>query len=79
LVLDGGLLASPEQELHRNRRAALNPFFSKQSARRLLPRVQERIGTLNRRLEELKDSGKVVNVLHALSAASNGTILPSHI
>ncbi|PMD55747.1 cytochrome P450 [Hyaloscypha bicolor E] len=74
LVLDGGLLASPEQELHRNRRAALNPFFSKQSARRLLPRVQERIGTLNRRLEELKDSGKVVNVLHALSAASNDIV-----
>ncbi|KAH9219468.1 cytochrome P450 monooxygenase [Leptodontidium sp. 2 PMI_412] len=74
VTLPGSLLTSPPHDLHRKRRAALNPFFSQQSARRLLPLLQERIDVLVAKLEELKDTGKVVNLLHAFSAFSNDVI-----
>ncbi|KAH7380825.1 cytochrome P450 [Cadophora sp. MPI-SDFR-AT-0126] len=73
-TLSGSVLTSPPHDLHRKRRAALNPFFSQQSARRLLPLLQERIDVLVARLEELKDTGKIVNLLHAFSAFSNDVI-----
>ncbi|PVH83062.1 cytochrome P450 monooxygenase [Cadophora sp. DSE1049] len=73
-TLSGSLLTSPPHDLHRKRRAALNPFFSQQSTRRLLPLLQERIDVLVAKLEELKDTGKVVNLLHAFSALSNDVI-----
>jgi hypothetical protein len=73
LTLDDSVLASPDHDLHRRRRAALNQFFSMGSAKRLLPLVQERIETLIAKLEELKDTGTVVNLVHAFSALSNGT------
>ncbi|KAK0117766.1 hypothetical protein ONS95_012092 [Cadophora gregata] len=74
MTLPGSVLTSPAHDLHRKRRAALNPFFSQQSARRLLPLLQERIDVLVAKLEELKDTGKVVNLLHAFSAFSNDVI-----
>ncbi|KAH7323773.1 cytochrome P450 [Rhexocercosporidium sp. MPI-PUGE-AT-0058] len=74
MTLPGSLLTSPSYDLHRKRRAALNPFFSQQSARRLLPLLQERIDVLVAKLEELKDTGKPVNLLHAFSAFSNDVI-----
>lgn len=73
-TLSGSLLTSPPHDLHRKRRAALNPFFSQQSTRRLLPLLQERIDVLVAKLEELKDTGKAVNLLHAFSALANGKI-----
>jgi hypothetical protein len=72
LALENSLLATVPHDLHRKRRAALSPFFSMASTRRLQPVVEERVGMLIKRLVELKDSGKVVNLLHALSAFSNG-------
>lgn len=76
LALEGSMLASPSHDLHRKRRGALAPFFSKESSRRLLPLIQERIDTMVRRLEEMRDTGKVTNLLHVLSAFSNGMLLP---
>ena len=75
LAVDDSLLGTTHHDLHRKRRAALNPFFSKQSARRLAPLIQERVETLIQRLVDLKDTGTVVNILHALSAFSNGKFL----
>lgn len=72
LTLNGSVLASPDCSLHRKRRAALSPFFSAQNTRRLLPLVQERVEVLVAKLEELKDTGKIVNLLHAYAAFSNG-------
>jgi hypothetical protein len=47
------------------------------STRRLQPVVEERVDMLVKRLLESKDSDKVVNLLHALSAFSNGTLTSS--
>ncbi|KAE8441145.1 hypothetical protein EG329_005828 [Mollisiaceae sp. DMI_Dod_QoI] len=75
LALEGSMLASPKHELHRKRRGALAPFFSKESSRRLLPFLQERIDTMVRRLEEMKDTEKVVNLIQVLSAFSNDVVM----
>jgi cytochrome P450 len=75
LSVEGSVLATVSHELHRNRRAALSPFFSMASTRRLQPVVEERVNMLINRLTGLRDSGKVVNLLHALSAFSNGELM----
>lgn len=72
LALEGSVLDSPLHELHRKRRAALSPFFSKAYTQKMLPIVQERIDVLIERLVALKNSGTPVNFLYALSAFSNG-------
>jgi cytochrome P450 len=77
LALDKSILGTASHDLHRNRRAALSSFFSMASTRRLQPVVEERVDMLVKRLLESKDSGKVVNLLHALSAFSNGTLTSS--
>jgi cytochrome P450 len=77
LTVSGSLLATVSHDLHRSRRAALSPFFSMANTRKLQPVVEERVSKLVERLVALKDSGKVVNLLHALSAFSNGQ-LSSH-
>lgn len=74
LTLDDSVLSSPDHDLHRKRRAALNPFFSTNSTSRLLPLVQERLAILNGKLEELRDTNTVVNLVHAFSALSNGML-----
>lgn len=73
LAVEKSILGTVSHDLHRNRRAALSPFFSMASTRRLQPVVEERVDMLIKRLMGLKDSGKVVNLLHAFSAFSNGT------
>ena len=75
LPLDGSVLTSPDHELHRKRRAALNPLSSMQATRRLVPLVQERLGTLVRRLDEFKDSGVTISLSHALAALTSGELL----
>lgn len=72
LGVDGSVLATVSHDHHRKRRAALNPFFSMQNTRKLLPLVQERIDTLVARLLSYKDTDEVVNLTHAFSSASNG-------
>jgi hypothetical protein len=58
--------------LHRHRRGAINSFFSKQNARKLLPVVEERVQALVQRLRMSKDQGEVVSMEYAFSAFTNG-------
>ncbi len=48
----GSMLATKDHDLHRRRRAALNPFFSKQSIRRVEPIVQRTLNKLLGRMEK---------------------------
>ena len=54
--------------VHRMRRAALNPFFSKKSVNELTPVIQAKIQQLCTRLREFKGTGAPINMVHAYSA-----------
>jgi hypothetical protein len=73
LGLPDSTLGTVEQALHRRRRAALSPFFSKQNVRKLQPVVEERAAKLASRLEQLAATGEIVRINLAFSAFSNGT------
>ena len=57
-------------ELHRLRRSALKPLFSKQSVMKIEPVIQEDIDRLLRRLRESKDTQKPVNLVDAFTCLS---------
>lgn len=58
-------------DLHRIRRGALAPFFSKASVTQLEPTVQAVIAKLVSRLGGLQGSGTPVNLIDAYSALTN--------
>lgn len=64
------LLTNPH-DLHRLRRSALNPFFSKASVRKLQPLIHEETNLLIERLKEFQKSGEVMVINHALAALTN--------
>jgi cytochrome P450 len=67
------LLGTVEQGLHRKRRAAMSPYFSKQTVRRLEPLIVEDAAKLASRFEKLASTGEVIVINHAFSAFTNGT------
>lgn len=67
-------VATPGHEEHRMRRAALNPFFSKQSVNRLEPVVQTVVDNLLSRLEGIKGTGRIVNLVDAFTALTGDVI-----
>lgn len=64
--------ATVTHEKHRMRRAALNPFFSTTSVRRLQPMIEERMNRLLERLVEFEQSGEPMTVSLAYAAFTNG-------
>lgn len=64
--------ATTQHAVHRRRRAALNPYFSKMSVGRLQPVVDERVQKVMERLRGRGNDGKVVNVAEMASAFSTG-------
>lgn len=72
---DESALATIDHEHHRLRRAAINPFFSTQSVRRLQPVIEERVDTLlNRLLDYSKKSTKPLDLMYPYSAFTNDVI-----
>ena len=61
-------------DLHRVRRAALNPFFSKASVRSLQPLIDAKLDFFLERFEEFQRSGEVMIVNIAFAALTNGMI-----
>lgn len=61
-------------ELHRSRRAAFSPFFSKASIRRLEPAVTETLDNMLQRLETYSKTGEVVPLSTVYRAATNDII-----
>ncbi|KAI4206164.1 MAG: hypothetical protein LQ348_001050 [Seirophora lacunosa] len=75
--LPGILGLTIDHDLHRMRRSALNPFFSKQQVLRLEPVINENISKLCRRLNEYKGAGTTVN-LNCAYAALAGDIVTQY-
>lgn len=67
-------VGTASHELHRVRRAALNPFFSRRSVVRLEPVIQLHVDKLRARLERSADSGEPVNLTDAFTALSADVI-----
>lgn len=61
-------------DLHRKRRAAFSPYFSKASIRRLEPRIIEALDILLRRLDASAKSGEVVPLGYVYRALSSDII-----
>jgi cytochrome P450 len=70
--LPDAVLNSPDHDIHRMRRAALNPYFSRQAISRIEPVVRSKLETLCRRLEESKKGNAPVNVELAFMALTVG-------
>ena len=61
-------------DLHRLRRSALNPFFSKQAITLMEPLIRELIEKLCARFEKFKETGEPVDALHAYAALTTDVI-----
>ncbi|PLN80209.1 cytochrome P450 [Aspergillus taichungensis] len=64
-----------DHDLHRIRRSALSPFFSKASIRRLQPVIWAQVDILLKRLEEFKKSGRPLRIELAYFALTNDIIM----
>lgn len=64
--------ATVEHAKHKVRRAALNPYFSATSVRRLQPLIDERVRTCIERIRGLAREGRVGSVAIIASAFASG-------
>jgi hypothetical protein len=69
---DDSALSTIDHDHHRVRRAAVAPFFSTQSVRRLQPVIEERVDAL---LDRLRGTRGVVDLMYPFSAFTNGEFL----
>ena len=60
--------ATGDHDLHRIRRAAVAPFFSRASVSQLEPSVQANVNKLVSRLRDLQGTGKVINLVNMFIA-----------
>ena len=65
---------SKTHELHRKRRKPLEPFFSRQGIERLEPFILEVARVMDRRLQSLKGSNRVIRLDHVFSAFAGDVI-----
>jgi len=75
--MDSSTFATPQHDLHKLRKAALAPYFSMQSVRRLQPVIQEKVDLLLGRLKEFRDKDEVLMASWAFSAYTNGKLTRS--
>ena len=72
---DMSTFATAEHELHRIRRAALNPFFSVQRVRKLEPAIQNRVKALMERIGGFANDGSILQLDVAFGAYSAGMFI----
>ncbi|KAI0905938.1 cytochrome P450 [Ustulina deusta] len=72
--LDLCVFSTVQHELHRMRRAALNPYFSMASVTRLQPVIQERLDVMLKRMNDFKNTGEVLNLSYMFSALGNDVV-----
>lgn len=63
---------TPDHNLHRMRRGAMNPYFSKAKVRVLQSRIESSLNNLLVRFQEFQESGKPMTVSLAYAALTNG-------
>ncbi|KAK0125722.1 hypothetical protein ONS95_000277 [Cadophora gregata] len=73
--MDSSTFATPQHDLHKLRKAALAPYFSMQSVRRLQPVIQERLDLLLERLREFRDKDEVLMASWAFAAYTNDIVM----
>lgn len=66
------MFGANDHDLHRLRRAAVSPFFSKGAVRKLQPIMEERLDALLVRFREFQKSHEVMTLDFAFSAFTNG-------
>lgn len=71
--------ATVKHDVHRMRRAALNPFFSKAKVRSLQPLIQDVAHQLLTRLDEFKHNGEHLTLSLAYAALTNGISSHNHL
>ena len=72
LGVPGAALMTSPHDLHKVRRAALNPFFSKTAVRNLQGLVDAKLDVFLERFEEFQKSGEEMVVNIAFAALTNG-------
>lgn len=60
-----------QHDLHRRRREALNPFFSKKSVQSLQPMISAKVNVLRKRLDEHLNSHTPINLSDLYFAFAN--------
>lgn len=70
--VDESLIGTLGHDEHRIRRAALSPYFSKQSVRALQPLIDRNMGILLERLRQFAVSGAPMKLDDAYAALTNG-------
>lgn len=65
---DGSSFSTVPHELHRQRRAALNPFFSARSVAQVQPMIKSKVEKLSARFDAIAKTGEVVRVDAAFMA-----------
>ncbi|KAK3696861.1 hypothetical protein LTR37_017767 [Vermiconidia calcicola] len=70
----GSILATKDHELHRRRRAVLNPYFSHANVRRLEPMINATLTDLLNRMDGWAKEGKPVHMNVAYRAATKDVI-----
>ncbi|KAJ5738022.1 benzoate 4-monooxygenase cytochrome P450 [Penicillium malachiteum] len=65
-----GILATPSHDLHRLRRSAVSPFFSKKSVNDLVPVIWKPITMLLERLHHASVTGEVLNIKYFYAAVT---------
>ena len=68
------IVSTIPHDLHRSRRAAISPYFSKSSIRRLEPVIAETLDNLLQRLDAAAKSGEVVPLSTAYKAVASDII-----
>lgn len=56
--------------VHRRRRAAMNPYFSKQSVAKLEPMIGQVVEKLCRRFDQARETGETINLHYAFAAVA---------
>lgn len=70
----GSIFATVGHDLHRLRRAPLNPFFSKRAVTALEPLIREKVETLSSRFSQARETGQVIRLDCAFMALTMDVI-----
>ncbi|KFY05415.1 hypothetical protein O988_00004 [Pseudogymnoascus sp. VKM F-3808] len=73
--MDHSMFATIDHDLHKYRRAALNPFLSLQNVRKLQPVIQERVSTMLERIRDFKESEEILNVSWLNAALTSDVVM----
>ncbi|KAH8594893.1 cytochrome P450 [Bisporella sp. PMI_857] len=73
--MDNSSVATVEHVKHRERRAALNQFFSPMVVRRLQPVIDEKVALCIKRLRDHRDSGEPIKCVVMATAFANDVVM----